>query len=253
MFMFRPPDRRFGRVLEGLPDAPTAGLMTINLDPTRSLEPRAKRLQGNPQPRVNPICGQVAEGFQHKSALMKPGVGDLEALFFQRRLAVEEQIKIQGTRTPTLAFLRPAPAALALDGQQALQQTARRQIGFHLKNCIEIWTLVAGTKRLGLINARRTNDSKPGGLPEHRPGVGEVGLALPQIGTQCDECANSSCGHNPISSLCRLGPGAAPAARLADAPMDHETPRKTRLLSAIELPRTPGFHDGLGSRASGRT
>lgn len=140
---------------------------------------------------------------------MKPRMGDLETLFCQPRLAVKEQVEIDGARAPALTFAGSTPAALLLDFQQSFQQTTRRRIGVHREYRVEVRTLIPRTHGLGLIDPRCTDDPKPGRPSKRRPGVGEMRLALPQIGTQGDECAHSCCRHNLIS-IPPLGPRGGP-------------------------------------------
>ena len=133
-----------------------------------------------------PIGRDISQGHQHKRAFMKPRVGDGQMRTGNDFCPKEEDVEIEGARSPT--FLSPAAKKL-LDGQAAPQQLAGGKFSSEFHNGIQKRRLAGrSTDRLGFVKPGLFHDLDALLLLESRPCPAKILMPVTEIGTKCQKC-----------------------------------------------------------------
>ena len=99
---------------------------------------------------------------------------------------VEEQIQIENAGAPTLDLCRARAARLDFNGQQRLEQSARRESGFEFDDRVEVSTLPAGSDRIRFVDVRCPRGASTVDGGERPRGEPKVRLAITEIGSESD-------------------------------------------------------------------
>ena len=189
---------------------------------------------------MDSLAGEFAQGLEDEGALVEPGVGEFEALLRQAAVAEEQEVEIQGTGSPAFRVPGPNPSRLALDFEEPRQHGPGREPGLDGEHRVQIGVLAGRADRVGFVDPGGRDDDRIRGLFQGHPGVLEMADAVAQVRTQGNECT-IDCDHPNLQSpaSARVRPALA---RLADDPMDLETPLTTRLLAInVGLPRVQSY------------
>src|SRR6202022_3376336 len=113
---------------------------------------------------------QVLEELEQEGAVLKFGVGDVQAGFVDGAAVVGQDVDVDLSRAPTLAG---GAAKLLLEVLDRIQQRARLERGLDLENLVQEVGLVTDANRLRFGHA--------GGLDHGNPGLGQRGARRRQV------------------------------------------------------------------------
>jgi len=140
-----------------------------------------KHTDALPGARVDPVGRQFGERTEHEQSITEPWMRDDEARLVHARLAVQDQIQIQG---PGRARPWPLPAERALDLEQAVQHRAGRQVGTADGHTIQEPRLIADADRRGLDPGRMPEVGEE--FAEAADAEGERRLAVADVAAERD-------------------------------------------------------------------
>jgi hypothetical protein len=124
------------------------------------------------QHRVRQPGSDITQGGQHKSSLMKSGMGNHQPFFPEHLCPEKKQVHIQGAGSPGLG---PTSPELILNGQAALEQGFGGEVRIDFKDAIQIPTLARGASDgIGFIKGRTGNHPDSRQPVESFPGSGQT-------------------------------------------------------------------------------
>lgn len=99
------------------------------------------------------VRGELAQWDQHEGSLVHPGVWYTQTRLIDDPIPVHEQIQIERPGTPS-DFMFTITPVFMFNPEQPLKQFTRLESALHTDDTIEIAALPLGTDRIGLDDAR---------------------------------------------------------------------------------------------------
>ena len=122
-----------------------------------------ERGDGLLQGGMNEVGGELGKRFENEAALVETGVRDGEREVVDDAIVVEQDVEIDGARTPALCG--GFPPALALNRLELCQQRVRIERGVNFGDSVEVRSLRRSADRLRLKDRRHLDKA----YAVHRP------------------------------------------------------------------------------------